>query len=185
MARVQRIVRELGEDRFVGVAGFSLGGLMSLNLAQSLGRGSQLPVWLFDTYSPRMGLEHFWRKVERNIAWRVWGGRPPKRRTLDELAEHIVPGIVEVRAPDSAWTALKAELGRSPCAAPKVSVHLIQATHTVNRAAYVFRRATNGFRPSAYASWQRTSLPADHAELTSRLSDVVAGVVAGALTATV
>jgi len=177
MDRVQGIVRKLGADRLVGVAGFSLGGLMSLNLALSLGRGSRLPVWLFDTYSPRMGLEHFWRKVERNIAWRVWGGRPPAGR--NELGEALgnIPEEFEARAKPEAWEAFKVELAYASCAAGSTPVHLVQATDTINRAAYVLRRATNGFVRRHYAAWQQTVLKGDHAELTSRLSGDVADLV--------
>jgi hypothetical protein len=72
------------------------------------------------------------------------------------------------------------DLSHLQVGSPKVHVHFLRATRTTDHFGMVWRRTTNGFKPSAFASWQQFDMDAYHLDLGHRrVPEVVDFVIAG------
>lgn len=184
MAVLEKVAAEWGRKRLIGVVGFSLGGLLALQLAKSQAVGCNLPVCLLDTYAPRNRRPGLLRRVERVVAHRLWPFVPD---TLSdggddaELAQGLDIGdldSLQPQTPSATWSRLMQQLEVVSCRAQHVPVQLIQASKAVVKEGLLWRRRSNGFVPSDYASFHVHNVDAAHLDLPRELASVAAGLIA-------
>lgn len=164
LSKMSDLIQQIGVERLACLAGFSLGGLLSMELARSLERGERLPVCLLDTYAPRVGRSSFWRRVESKIARTLW---PPQQKSVESQGEVLVApaGSQASRTSPEIWGLLERDLSRRDCLSPLTPVHFVQATGTVSKVGLIWRRASSGFNPKGYASWRQTQIQCEHLDL--------------------
>ncbi len=180
LTRLDTLVTGIGAERIAGIAGFSLGGLLAMHLAKTLGGGRALPVWLLDTYAPAMQSAGWARRVERAVAWRIY--RQHKVNGGDQPARHTGP-VPPVAADENveAWDGIMQMLVRMKVDATNVHATLIQAEDSVRDSAILWNRARNGFSRSAFAQLRVCPLPTAHLDLVRDASGLVAHVIAASL----
>lgn len=180
LARLETLVNGIGAARIAGIAGFSLGGLLAMRLARTLGGGKELPVWLLDTYAPAMQSTGWVRRVERAVAWRLYSHR--QLNGGDEPTPRAVP-LLPVAADENveAWDRIMQMLVGMKVDAESVHATLIQAEDSVRDSAILWNRATNGFSRSAFAQLRVCPLPTAHLDLVRDASGLVAHVIAASL----
>lgn len=160
LRKMSDLIQQIGLERVTCLAGFSLGGLLSIELARRLGLGERLPVCLLDTYAPRVGHSHLLRRLESKIARTLW---PPQQDKVEAL---VTPeGSQASRTSFETWGCLERDLSRLDCLSPLTPVHFVQATRTVAKVGLIWRRASSGFNPKGYASWRRTRIQCEHLDL--------------------
>ena len=180
LARLETLVTGIGATRIAGIAGFSLGGLLALRLAKTLGGGRALPVWLLDTYAPAMQSTGWIRRVERAIARRLFahpvgsGDESPSLR-----AGPLLPVAADENV--EAWDGIMQALIQMKVEAATLHATLIQAEDSVRDSAILWNRATNGFSRSAFAQLRVCPLPTEHLDLVRDASGLVAHVIAASL----
>ena len=180
LTRLETLVSGIGAERIAGVAGFSLGGLLAMHLAKTLGGGRALPVWLLDTYAPAMQSTGWVRRIERAVAWRLYphravnGGDAPSPR-----AEPSQPVAADENL--EAWDGIMQMLVRMKVDAATIHATLIQAEDSVRDSAILWNRATNGFSRSAFSQLRVCPLPTAHLDLVRDASGLVAHVIAASL----
>ena len=180
LARLETLVTGIGATRIAGIAGFSLGGLLALRLAKTLGGGRALPVWLLDTYAPAMQSTGWIRRVERAIARRLFahpvgsGDESPSLR-----AGPLLPVAADENV--EAWDGIMQALIQMKVEAATLHATLIQAEDSVRDSAILWKRATNGFSRSAFAQLRVCPLPTEHLDLVRDASGLVAHVIAASL----
>lgn len=163
LSKVTVLIQQIGVERVACLAGFSLGGLLSIELARSLGRSERLPVCLLDTYAPRVGHSNFWRRVESKIARTLW---PPQTDVVAPAEAFVAPDDARAsRTGPEIWGLLERDLGRRNCFSPLTPVHFVQATGTVPKVGLIWRRTSSGFNPKGYASWRQTQIQCEHLDL--------------------
>jgi pimeloyl-ACP methyl ester carboxylesterase len=166
MQRLEALMQALGPDRISGIAGFSLGGLFALELAQR-NRAARVPaVWLLDASAPRVARRDLLRKVERQVALtcaRWFGGVAHASHSYEEAAPAEMARVQ--RTPMAFWDKLERAVAGIDCPAPAASVHLIQASATIHEGGLVWRRETNAFRPADFKSWAQTRLIGQHLDM--------------------
>jgi amino acid adenylation domain-containing protein len=176
--RIAQIVRDFGMPRVNALVGFSLGALLLLRVAKELEVGAQTPVWLLDTFAPRTARLGFWRRVERRVAWALYGGRPGPVDEALEASKSAQEALL-VRAPAEQWRALFAQLSESAFDAPTAHVRLIQARESVGSIGLLWRRRHNGLVPNHYASWQVHAVDGAHLDVPRVLAATTAGLLVG------
>jgi len=178
MQRLEALMQALGPDRISGIAGFSLGGLFALELAQR-NRAAGVPaVWLLDASAPRVARRDLVRKVERQLALtcaRWFGGVAHASHSYEEDAPAEMARVQ--RTPMAFWDQLERAVAGIHCPAPAASVHLIQASATIHEGGLVWRRETNAFRPADFKSWAQTRLLGQHLDLHRGLALEVGGLI--------
>ena len=174
--RIVQIVRDLGVARVLKIVGFSLGGTLALRVCAELGTGAALPVCLLDTFAPRTMRRGFWRRMEINLAWKIFGGRP-----MSVVGSTATSGALEeslqFRASDEQWVRFRSQLEQGSFAAPDTPVHLIQAEHSVKYVGLLWQRRNNGFVPSDYASWTVHKIDGAHLDIPRHLAASTAGII--------
>jgi len=183
--RIQDIARALGVDRLVGLAGFSLGGLHALSLAQQLNRGDHLPVCLLDTYAPIRGAGSLRRRIEAKLTRMFFVSAPPAALSKHARVTAAEAAEVSPRSPESRarWAALCEQLDQPHYALPDARVQLIQAEHAQFNAALLWRRDTNGFRRRDYRAFSVYRVPAGHLDLPRNAAGLTAHLMAASLRA--
>ncbi len=180
LARLEALVTGIGAQRIAGIAGFSLGGLLAMRLAKTLGGGRALPVWLLDTYAPAMQSTGWARRVERAVAWRLYrrrdvnGSDPPAPR-----ADPAPPVAADENV--EAWDGIMEMMVRMKVDATDIHATLIQAEDSVRDSAILWNRSANGFSRSAFAQLRVCPLPTAHLDLVRDASGLVAHVIAASL----
>lgn len=177
--RLQSVAQGLGPKRIAGIAGFSLGGLLALQAAGTLGGGRNLPVWLLDTYSPAIHSTGWMRRIERSIAWRLYHrgeASPGVASASSSGSEQTSVGVPEENP--ELWNALMDELLRARFDTSKVHATLIQAESSMQEIALLRHRASNGFNPSSFGSLRVCPLPTAHLDLVREASGLAAHVMA-------
>jgi hypothetical protein len=162
-------------SRTVGIAGFSIGGALALRVGADLDAGPSLPIWLLDTFAARSAGSGFWRKVERNIAWALFGGRP--KAMPPESADPRTPPGVRTGADPAQWRLLASQLERVDCASPTTPVRLLQAGASVQRVGLLRNRRSNGFAPSRFGSLAVHRIDGEHLDLPRHLAAATAKII--------
>ena len=131
---------------------------------------------MLDTVAPRIAETGFWRKVERRLAWLLFGGRP-----AGGDAPMVPTGPVHQALPLSAtpaqWHMLGEQLTEGKIAAPKAEVRLIQARKSVKLYGLLWQRRNNGFVPQDYASWKVHEIDGAHLDLPRHLAAMTARII--------
>lgn len=180
LSRISAAAEALGLERIQGIAGFSLGGLLALNIANTLFSDRPLRVWLLDASAPRTVDPGLVRRLERKLAaaWRRVRSRglPENHGTIpevfdsdEEISRHMSRDF---------WDELERQAAFARCDAPQARVHLVQARGTLLGGDVIWRRSTNAFDPAAYGGWQLTCLPGEHLDLHRGMAET-AGVIIG------
>ena len=175
--RIVQIVRDLGQTRVTGIVGFSLGGALALRIVEALGDGgAAIPVWMLDTFAPRAHHTGLWRKVERNLAWKLYGGRP---KAGDAASPPVELQSLPLRASPTQWPVLGEQLARQRFAAPRSHVRLIQARQSVQHSGLLWQRRNNGFVPQHYGSWAVHEIDGAHLDIPRHLAASTADLIVG------
>ena len=180
-----QVVRDLGEDRVGGVVGFSLGGLMGIDLLNLLGpeRAAVTPLWMIDTYAPqrmRIGKLALTRRVAINLLRHpLETGRAIVARLRSRAAAAADRRDGGVGDATPKWRAFMSETALRRFHAPAVSATLIHSVSTA-RGSGLFRHiATNGFAPGTFGRLQVIAVEEDHFELPRAGASRVAGLITG------
>lgn len=177
--RIVQIVRDLGQTRVTGIVGFSLGGSLALRIVEALGDGgAAIPVWMLDTFAPRAHRTGLWRKVERNLAWKLYGGRPKAGDTAPASPPAELQSL-PMRASPAQWDVLGEQLARQRVAAPRSHVRLIQARQSVQHSGLLWQRRNNGFVPQHYGSWAVHEIDGAHLDIPRHLAASTADIIVG------
>jgi hypothetical protein len=120
--------------------------------------------------------------VERLVykAWRWLRALPAITPELESPAEALLTQAASTRlerTPRVIWDLLSAEMGSQPFAAPKAQVFFVTARRTAEQLHLIWRRASRGFIPSLYASWQQAELPCDHLDLPRHMAPRTAALI--------
>jgi amino acid adenylation domain-containing protein len=178
--RVLQIVRDLGAKRLVGIVGFSLGGALALQVARDLDAGIDPPVWMLDTFAPRTHRMTLARKIERRLAWQIFGGRTQPQTAEESAASGSSLSALPLRSSESLWDLLSEQLASHDLAAPRASVRLIQARQSVQASGLLRQRRNNGFVPADYASWRVHEIDGSHLDIPRQLAALTVGIIVGA-----
>ena len=163
-------IQQIGVARITAIAGFSIGGQLSLQIHHQLADASHIKVCLLDTYDLRATQESRSRRIVRSLM-RLWYRLAPLDRaheidpsnTLnldDQDAEVKTSGKTTER-----WRLLMSELLQASPRAPHADVCLIRARYTLNYTGLLRRRGSNGFDVTKYCSFDLIDLPAHHMQL--------------------
>jgi len=185
LARMTQEVLRRHAQTCVGLAGFSLGGLLALLLARQMPLLSRVPVVLIDAYAPRVASSTLLRRLERRVA----GLRlrlAPGQRTGEGTGLQEAEAVHEEAKPSAklsphAWRHIENELSKAPCLAPDAAVTLIRATATEHLARLVWRKSSNGFVPAHFRSWSLHEVQAKHLDLPRGHAGVTADLVVRAI----
>ncbi|HZT56916.1 MAG TPA: alpha/beta fold hydrolase, partial [Burkholderiaceae bacterium] len=175
--RIVQVVRDLGQPRVLGIVGYSLGGAIALRVAEALQADPPLPVWLLDTFAPRTNRPSFWRKLERRLAWLLFGGRP--RHDAADASTSAAAHALPMSATPEQWSVLGRQLSNATLAAPRAAVRLIQARMSVKYHGLLWQRRNNGFLPRHYASWKVHEIDGAHLDLPRHLAATTARIIVG------
>ena len=178
--KLTELTAQLPVSHVKSIVGFSMSGVLALSLAARLGQQQKPPdVFLLDALGPR----HFrpgrmrsweWALSRRLSRIRSWWAQQPHLAPVEKGQE------IERRASPAQWRALVTDLHHLKLGSPLVHVHFLRATRTTDHFGMVWRRTTNGFKPSTFASWQQFDMDAYHLDLGHRrVSEVVEFVMAG------
>lgn len=181
-ARLAQLARELGPDRLAGVAGFSLGGLMALDVGAALRANGTMPppLCLIDTWSPASLALSGARRWSRLASQAL--------RAPDHLVERLrlklrgpQPGTVEADPQFPRWRALMDQMSSRAVPGEGLDVTLIHSRAEV-RASGLWRHVrTNGFDPAAFARLATYPMPYAHLALLREGAAEVAEAIAKAL----
>jgi len=175
-------LRLLPAGRIRSLQGFSLGGLLALAMStHNLGR-DLMPVVLIDTWAPRAFHEDAVRTAERLLykAWRWLRALPAMATEPDQPVEELLAQAASTRlerTPRVIWDLLSAEMASQPFGAPRAQVFFVTARQTAEQLHLIWRRASRGFIPSLYASWQQAELPCDHLDLPRHMAPRTAALI--------
>jgi aryl carrier-like protein/thioesterase domain-containing protein len=175
--RIAQMVRDLGQSRVMGLVGFSLGGSLALQVVEALSAGPELPIWMLDTFAPRAMRTGLLRKVERRLAWMMFGDPEVSSEPVAETS--AAPPQLPLRATEAQWAMLGDQLANAKLAAPKSKVRLIQARTSVQRVGLIWQRDNNGFVPSQYGQWRVHVVDGDHLDIPRHLAATTAGIIMG------
>jgi thioesterase domain-containing protein len=183
--RMGQLMKEIDPQRVVGFVGFSLGGMLAIHLAREFPPGSAPPVWLLDSYAPRIMVRSLWRRIERRLA------RIPLWWRAERGATHTLPAAAADESEDGApprtsplkglWDAIQTQLADESARGAGLEVHLIQAQQSLDHVGLVWRRASNGFNPRDYGRWYLHRLDAMHLDLPGALASDTADLFATGL----
>lgn len=186
--RLQQLVHELGSTRVAGVVGYSVGGVLALQLAQQMGPtwAARVPLWLLDTYAPchtRMRAATRARRALVSLARHPWG---TTRLMAEQLRRRKSPvtsgngsGLATGPALQPQWHALLDELAAATLDTAAVRATLLHSRGAA-RSAGVWRHAgSNGFDPARFARLQVVPIDGEHYDLRARLAPLVCDLIAG------
>lgn len=173
--RIVQVVRDLGQARVTAIVGYSLGGAIALRVTEALPADPPLPVWLLDTFAPRTTRLSLWRRLERRVAWMLFGGKPDDEEP--SVSSNVIQNALPLSATAEQWRALGEQLGASTLAAPHASVQLIQARMSVKHCGLLWQRRNNGFLPRRYASWSVHEIDGAHLDLPRHLAATTARII--------
>jgi thioesterase domain-containing protein len=176
--RIVQLVTDIGPSRLSGMVGFSLGGLLALHTATNLGTAAQTPVWMLDSFAPRVWGEGVLRKIERRLAHTVLGA-PASNELAAQLTSNAPLAEHELRASKDRWSLLGAQLIVGRVASPDITVNLIQARVSPMRAGLIWQRHNNGFEPRHFASWNVHKIDGEHMDLPRHLASSTARIILG------
>lgn len=181
--QLQQVVRDLGEERIGGVVGYSLGGLLGIDLLSSLDPAvaRRVPLWMIDTYAPAR-LTHTRAALVKRVLVSFL------RHPLETVALVVsrlrakVSGSRVRHDEDSddgpRWRQFLDELARRDVEAPTLSVTLIHSRIQARRAGLIRARGTNGFDPRRFGRFRTVDVEFDHDELRHRAAGEVAALLA-------
>lgn len=182
--QLRQIVLDIGEARLGGIVGFSLGGLMGLDLAllQESDERDRVPLWMIDTYAPRR-----MRTGRRALLRR---GAANALRHPVEATRLAIEWWIKRRSPSSAtqagaeldWPRWKSLLN-DYAARGEVPMHCVEATlihsRVTERSSGLLRHAaTNGFDPRSFAKLRVIDIDVEHIELRRSAAPTVARMIA-------
>ncbi len=171
----------------VGVAGFSLGGLLCLALSEQGCLAADVPVFLLDTFAASVGREALSRQFERLLftvqdrVKRLVTGFRHDDDWAELLAIREQGAVLHQKADRATWRALEEELpSLAGCRTP-APVQLIRAAKTAHLMKILWRGTTSGFDPSHFGSWRQVDITAGHLDLPRGQSDQTAAIIAATL----
>jgi pimeloyl-ACP methyl ester carboxylesterase len=178
--RMAQAVTEVGQQRITAIVGFSLGGLLALQLAQGFPRASTPVVWLLDAYAPRTMRRTLSVRIERRIG-RAFSASKRAALFPHSNGSDASPGTTEP-APEGEqigplWDTVQRELSTQPAAARNAEVHLVQAVHSASELGLLWRRGSNGFNPHHYADWKVHRVDAAHLDLPRSMALAIAELI--------
>ena len=180
--RMRQLIHELGPERIAGFVGFSLGGLLAIRLAREFPRQAPPPVWLLDSYAPRLMARTWSRRLERRLSSVLWRSVSSTTRSValpDESAGES--SATKATLNSGVWDQIQADLALESAAGPLLEVHLVQAQQSLDHVGLLWRRASNGFDPRQYAKWYVHRLDAMHLDLPRALAADTAALFAAGL----
>ncbi|HJV63948.1 MAG TPA: amino acid adenylation domain-containing protein [Albitalea sp.] len=180
--RMTQLVKELGPARVTGFVGFSLGGLLALRLARDMPGTRKPPVWLLDSYAPRVMVKSLSRRIERRVS-RLLAATPWRQRARPtvERAGSDEPAPSPSPQSEAIWDTIQAELAVESPDGPELEVHLVQAQQSLDDVGVLWRRSSNGFNCRRYAKWYLHRLDAMHLDLPRALAADAADLFATGL----
>lgn len=186
--QLQQIVLDIGAPRLGGIVGFSLGGLMGIDLVLLLhaaaGRAGA-PLWMIDTYAPRMMQMGRGAKLRRAIASALRHPLEAGRHAAEWWARRQAPGKAmqaEAELDGPRWRSLLEDYAaRGDVAMGSVEATLIHSRITERRSGLLRHAATNGFDPRAFARLQVLDIDVEHNELRRGAAPQVARMIADGL----
>ncbi|MCO5125066.1 MAG: amino acid adenylation domain-containing protein [Rhizobacter sp.] len=182
--QLRQIVLDIGATRLGGVVGFSLGGLMAIDLALLLGADghARAPLWMIDTYAPRMmqmsrraklrraaasALRHPIEATRHAVEW--WTRRQATSKAMQAEAELDGPR----------WRSLLEDYAaRGDSATQTVQATLIHSRVTERRSGLLRHAATNGFDPREFERLRVIDIDIEHNELRRGAAPNVAQMIA-------
>lgn len=178
---------QIGADRLAGIVGYSIGGLLGIEVASRLARSSgvDIPVCLLDTYAPPMLRRDIWSRASRRLirlARRPLGANRPAQRPTAAPAEVNSAEVLSVRQrveQNPAWRILFEDMARRPVPGAGVRVSLIRSVSTAAAVGVLRWRRSNGFDPGVFASLRSADLAIDHLDLVKGGAPEVAEAMAG------
>lgn len=186
---VEKIVAQVSQmdpTRLMGMAGFSLGGQLAIQVAKRLSLPPKTPIYLLDTYQPQAIQPGLIRRLEAALVRRVLRltqtPPPPAQGAAMEIEGEELD-LVMTPASKARWRQLERELLMLDNSGSGLSVHLLQAGHSLWNTALLRRRSTNGLDSRAYAAMQVYRLPAHHLELPKAAAPLTAHTIAATLAA--
>ncbi|CAG1015576.1 enterobactin synthetase component F [Burkholderiaceae bacterium] len=180
--RMRQLVHELGPERIAGFVGFSLGGLLAIRLAREFPRQPPPPVWLLDSYAPRLMARKTWsRRLERRLSSLLWRSVSSGRSAAPPDESQGESSATEATLKAALWDQIQADLAAESAAGPRLEVHLVQARQSLDHVGLVWRRGSNGFDPRQYAKWYVHRLDAMHLDLPRALAADTAALFATGL----
>lgn len=178
LVKLEHVLDQMSGAQLLGLGGFSLGGLLALQLARR--RSGKVPlVCLLDSYAPRATDRSVWRSLERRAAWVMLGRCEPEKQDAHQPATDEAK-VNAISMPER-WAAVTLALQACPSCAPLTAVHLLQARASSLDMGLLWRRGTNGFVPSHYGAWTQSVIMGTHLDLPRRLVEQTASVLAGRL----
>lgn len=184
--QLRQIVLDNGASRLGGVVGFSLGGLMGIDLVSLLQGDShaQVPLCMVDTYAPRMMRTDRGTKLRRAATSALFHPIEAVRRALELWARtRAASSAVQIEAEldGPRWRSLLedyAARGESP--AQTIAATLIHSRITARRSGLLRHAATNGFDPGSFARLQVIDIDVEHNELRRSAAPEVAALIVAA-----
>ena len=171
-----QLVRDLGEERLGGVLGFSLGGLLGIDLLNLLApeRTRAVPLWLLDTYAPqrmRLGRRALATRVAINLLRHPieTGGLIAQRLRVNFRgrggADTSVLHDAGVGDAAPVWRAFMSELSRRRFDAGAISATLIHSRTWARTSGLLRHIGSNGFAPDSFAALRVIDVDEPHYEL--------------------
>lgn len=184
--RLQQLVHELGADRVAGVVGYSVGGVLALQLAQLMGApwARRVPLWLLDTYAPchtRMRTGTRARRALVSLARHPLGTSrllAERWRNRAGPAAPAAPGGTR-QGLQLQWHALLDELATATLDTAAVHATLLHSIGAARSAGVWRHAASNGFDPANFARLDVLPIEGTHYDLRARLVPLVSDLVAG------
>ncbi len=182
--QLRQIALDIGSSRLGGVVGFSLGGLMGIDLAllHDADERAKAPLWMIDTYAPRMmqmgrgaklrraaasALRHPIEAARHAAEW--WGRTQSSSKATQAEAELDGPR----------WRSLLEDYAaRGNAPTRSVAATLVHSRVTERRSGLLRFAATNGFDPRAFAQLRVIDFDVEHNELRRGAAPKVAQLIA-------
>ncbi len=165
-----QVVRDLGEHRLAAVAGFSLGGLLGLDLLNLLApqRAASVALWLIDTYAPqrmRLGRRAMLTRMAINLLRHPLEtlGLISRRLGGGHEGSNDDPGAATPSSPE--WRAFMVELSTRRFEGRHGSVTLIHSSSGARTSGLLRHTSSNGFAPRRFARFTVITVEDAHIEL--------------------
>jgi len=189
-----------GAERIAGIIGYSLGGLLALRLATRLSAQRPPPVCLLDTYAPGI----YTNSMPRRLGWitsnLLFGSSHVVLVKLcfgvfkllsPLLAKANLTLTFPLRLPEppawekwvnprtlTAWQTVHQLLSLESARNERIDVTLIVAGRSLDTFGVLWRRMTNGFKPSWFRDFRIRRIPLQHDDITHQAVGEAAECVA-------